>query len=402
MKQSIRRKLISGVLLLYCLNIMVYLFNYKYAHFWDFYTYYYAGKAYRMGLNPYHTDDLSLLAERQVTLKFVYLPVTLGFFQLFSYLEYTHALYGFLLLKCLLLILLVYLWKHAFLPKADEWFYLLCLLAFNSTIYIDFRAGNISTLESFLIWSGLYCYLRKKYALFCLFTLVAALFKIMPMGFLLLLWLRPSMRKSVYFTLTVLVFLGIQAGTYLLYPEYLLSFLQNLVSPELQGQGIVNPSTLALIRQLGQLLEQLSGLTFLTKGQFVVYGLVIAAIGYESWKAYRHLRNVPHQNQRIIEIFLCCMVYALILPRFKDYAYIILIPPTYFILKETKELPAYPFLFGFTILSASRVYLPEVHVLFSLLWDYYPLFLTYMFWQLYLYYILRLQQQNRNDLKTLS
>ncbi|MBW2171701.1 MAG: hypothetical protein JRF69_06935 [Deltaproteobacteria bacterium] len=88
---------------------------------------------------------------------------------------------------------------------------------------------------------------------------------------------------------------------------------------------------------------------------------------------------------RMVMVFFACLTYALISPRFKDYSYILLILPTYYLFKRIGHKRFYPYiliLFCFVIPGLTK----EVN-LFSLI-GYYPLAMAYGVWTIYLYYIL--------------
>lgn len=140
---------------------------------WDFKTYYFAGRANALGLNPYEKDSLQRLARQRISFLYHYPPYTLWFFSLFSRFSYSTAYTIYLVFKCALLCALLILWSRVFLKKeAGFLFFVFCFLAFNSTIYVDLVAGNVSIIEQFFLWTGFYFLLRRKPLLCCLFILL--------------------------------------------------------------------------------------------------------------------------------------------------------------------------------------------------------------------------------------
>jgi hypothetical protein len=108
-----------------------------------------------------------------------------------------------------------------------------------------------------------------------------------------------------------------------------------------------------------------------------------------SGKAYfllKHNQN-DHPDREKMILFLICLVYALIHPRFKDYAYMLLIVPSYFIMKTTRLKNAFPFIFVLSILAAPHLLLPGFDILSALVWRFFPLAIAYIIWGLYLYEI---------------
>jgi hypothetical protein len=92
-------------------------------------------------------------------------------------------------------------------------------------------------------------------------------------------------------------------------------------------------------------------------------------------------------NREMTEVFLVCLLYALIHPRLKDYMFLLLIVPSYYIIKNTRHTKLAPFLFILFVLSCERLVLPIFSSIMSLVRDYYPLMIAYCVWGIYLYEI---------------
>lgn len=368
------KRIISTLLLLYTAYCITKIFS-PGIYQWDFRTYYYAAKTFLSGLNPYDIDNLSTIAQKEITLKFLYPPITLYFFSFFTIFEYNIAYYLFLLLKLLLVFFLIYLWKRYFFNNdVDIFFYLLCLFAFNATLYLDIRAGNISILEQFFLWLGFYFLIKEKYLSFCFFIVLASIFKLQPIIFLLLL-LFTNYKKRYLLLLNSTIF--ILCLTYFSNPSLFISFLNNSITVD--ERGIINPSTFALIRDI---YKGFVGVNFLSIELFIYFIIVVSIINI----SYKYFKKI--ENKKIV-VFFSCVVFALISPRFKDYSYILLIPPTYFIIKNT-SIKAYPILILLIILSSKYITLPFYGLfLEKLIWRYYPLVLAYLIWFLYLNEIIK-------------
>jgi hypothetical protein len=364
---------------------------------WDFRTYYYAAKAYAAGLNPYDVNTISGISPVPIGLKFVYPPLTLIFFRLFILFDYNMAYYLFLALKCASLIALILLWRKRILGNnTDLLFYLFCMFAFNSAVYIDISAGNISLIEQFLIWLAFLFFLKKKAALFCLLIIIAGLFKIWPILFLFLLWFSNEEKKWIYFSGSLLMFIALMFISFMVSPELFVNFIQN--AGAIYERGVRNPATFSLIMDPFQLLAREAGIIVPVVVPRVIFSILILGILFVSWQAFRKLRMAKREDKERLFLFLACLVYALILPRFKDYSYILLIVPTFFILKRLSYWKAAPVLFILAILpSPLNASLPGFKLLSRGIWEYYPLFLAYGIWGLYLYEILI--QGNGNERK---
>jgi len=360
---------------------------------WDFWIYYNSVRAHAAGLNPYEASSLSQIVGSPMRNCFAYPPLALYFFRPFIYLDFATASYLYLFLKCLLLSGLLYLWKKEFLQdKADTLFYFFCLLAFNAAIYIDFAAGNVSLLEQFLLWSAFAFYLKRRWLLFSLCVVAAASFKLVPILFLGLLWFADEKKRYWYFAGGCAGFGIMLLASYLVAPTWFVEFVQDSVGRADWEHGLLNPSTLSFIRDAHDLLAAKFGIVIslrILRALFLALAAIVLLISY---RAHTALRPVFQKHNEKVLIFLACLVYALILPRFKDYSYILLIPPAYFILKKLGEIKA-TLLLGLTVLYLPNpmggiLPLPGFEVLTKLVTNYFPLLMAYGVWGLYLYDIL--------------
>jgi hypothetical protein len=357
----------------------------------DFRIYYNSILALNSGLNPYNLSDLSKITGVPERLGYVYLPSTFLFFQPFVLFKLEIAKQIYIALKCIALIALVKLWEKAFLSqKSEKLFYVFCLLTFNGALYIDFITGNISVFEQLLIWAGLYFFLKQRYNLFCSFIFVIGLFKITPLLFLTLVWFTDNKKKHIYFFGTILIFLIVQLVTCLWNPDFMVGFLQSMFT--LKDQGSNNPATFQLVTEVSTVLTIL-GLPIPAFVQIAFYIGIVATIINISLKANRKLKLLEIENQTKIRILYFCVITALILPRFKDYSYILLLVPAYFILRRTNYNNGFVLLFilmvllPYVMLNEPQVTIPFVDVLYIFAYDYYPLLLAYAVWGLYLFYI---------------
>jgi hypothetical protein len=293
-----------------------------------------------------------------------------------------------LLVKCALLVGLVIFWRNAFLgPAGDSLFFLFCLLVFNSAVFADLIAGNINLLEQILLWTAFFFFLQKRFALFCVFVLLAASFKMTPLFFIVLLLTSDHPKKYHYFGYAGTIFLAYLAVQYLIYPEMFMGFVRNALTV-VGESGAVGPSTEKFVKEIFALLSQLSG----PLPPVIISAVVIALaalVVFLSGRAYFLLKGTRtgHPDCDKMILFLVCLVYALIHPRFKDYAYMLLIVPAYYIMKTTRLKKAFPFIFILSVLAAPHLMLPGFDFLSSIMWRYFPLMVAYTIWGLYLHEI---------------
>ncbi|MGD9085406.1 MAG: glycosyltransferase family 87 protein [Desulfobacterales bacterium] len=374
------------LLLAYFITLVLHISAQSDQYQWDFRTHRKAAEIFADGSDPY--DPGILLSQKDANFLYTYPPFTLFFYTLFQQTDYNTAFHVFLLVKCALLVGLVIFWRNAFLgPAGDSLFFLFCLLVFNSAVFADLIAGNINLLEQILLWTAFFFFLQKRFALFCVFVLLAASFKMTPLFFIVLLLTSDHPKKYHYFGYAGTIFLAYLAVQYLIYPEMFMGFVRNALTV-VGESGAVGPSTEKFVKEIFALLSQLSG----PLPPVIISAVVIALaalVVFLSGRAYFLLKGTRtgHPDCDKMILFLVCLVYALIHPRFKDYAYMLLIVPAYYIMKTTRLKKAFPFIFILSVLAAPHLMLPGFDFLSSIMWRYFPLMVAYIIWGLYLHEI---------------
>jgi len=373
--------LLSLVFIIAVSRILIYRDNYQ----WDFRAEYYSARAYLAGLNPYDIKAVSRINEF-VLFPTAHSPVNLFFFLFFAKFDYQTAYCLYLILKCVLLFLLIYLWRNKFLDRqVDIIFYLLCAFAFNCAIYLDLRSGNISILEQSVIWLALFYYLKGRLIPFCALIIFISTFKMQPILLLSLLLFTENRKKYAYLLGSLAVFGFVFFVLYLFEPLLLKNFITSALATTRQIEsGIDNPidtpSTLVFMRGLAQSLSRATGITLFNKIYWLAYLSVITVVILLSQRAYSYIRtwNMPDKKKWVI--FLTCLVYVLVVVRLKDFSYIILIVPTYFIIRRVTCINAYALLFLLAVV-------PTFDMPRHFIGNYYPLLMAYLMWILYLYEI---------------
>ena len=145
-----------------------------------------------------------------------------------------------------------------------------------------------------------------------------------------------------------------------------------------------NPSTLSLTKYLFQVLKTRAIVLVPPGVPWALFFLIVTAVVLTTWHAYARLRSLKDRDRERITLFLTCVVYALIVPRFKEYSYILLIVPSYFIIRRATYLKGGLLLVILSVLSAKNVAIEDVEILFDVLWTQYPLLFAYCIWILYL------------------
>jgi hypothetical protein len=390
---EIGRFALGAVLVAYAAAIVIDLALHTDKYQWDFATYYRAGQAVRAGLNPYELDSLTQAAGTEVGFPFAYSPIILPLLSLLSRLDFAGAYQLFLALKVVSLAALLFLWTRRFFDReAGLPFYLLCVFAFGGTIYADLSSGNVSIFEQLGLWLGFEALRRNRPILFSGLVIAASLFKLTPAVFLLLLVIPGLPRRVGTFLAAIGACVVVNGLTFLAAPNLYRDFLS--VAGQLDDRGVINPSTLALLRDLGDLLAR-KGVVVSAAAEWSVFAAFAGAIALGTWLA---LRRRGGEDARF-PIALACLAFALMMPRFKNYGYILLIPPAYLVLRRTLEgwagglgllllllsqTPPVPFGFGETVRN--------------LLWGYYPWLLALGLWAAQVVWMLRAGHGPRGEL----
>jgi len=357
------RRILPALLLLYSLGVLLTIALQPSLFQWDFKTYYSAAVAFLKGMDPYSLDVLNEVSASTLQFKYVYPPLTLWAFAPFSVFPYQASSTLFLLLKAATLVLLVRVWIKHFLPQdAGILFFFFCLLAFNSTLYRDFAAGNISVFEQLILWSAFYVFLKEKYVAFCGLILAAASFKLTPLIFIGLLWCTDHPRRHFYVLGSVVLFAFSQLLTFLVSPALFSHFVDNL--NQHAGKGFVNPSTLTFITAGLESLERTFDFQAPSYASFLLYSLAVVFVLFVAFGSIR--RHIPLKDieTKKLVLFFCIVTYALILPRFKDYSYVLLLVPAFVVLMRSLVRPALLLTLFFMIPFSST--LPGTEFSFSL------------------------------------
>lgn len=371
------------LLLLYAAFVVVHLSRHPDAFQWDFKTYYFYAKANAAGLNLYDTQILRNI------FPCLYQPVALYFYYPFLLLTFSQAYQVLLFLNIIVIIFLFYLWRRWFLINGNvAIFCLFITISFNNTVYRALAAGNISLFEELFIWAALVFFVQRRLILFCLSIVLVATFKIQPILFLGLLFLSEDKKQALtYLGLSLLGYVVIVGASYLRAPHMFFNFLTAAQGVALGEIGDLNPSTLAIILDYLNRFGNVIGFPLSPTIAVGIYLAVVILILLISLKALITLKCMDDIEQKKLALLFACVVYALIVPRFKDYMYILLLAPSFFIILNANFLQVKNLLFIIIIFSPDLT-LPLVGgTRIRMLMSYYPLFIAYFVWYLYLRYI---------------
>ncbi|UCC99670.1 MAG: DUF2029 domain-containing protein [Phycisphaerales bacterium] len=358
---------------------------------WDFRTYYYAALTDAAGGNPYDLVELNRRSPKLTVQPFIYPPPTLVLLKVFATIPFGTAYLIWLFLKVLLAGGLILLWRRYLFP--DEGlltFALFLLLAFGATFYIDLVTGNITIIEQLFLWLGLIFLIRRRPLAFCAAILLASSFKLTPVVFLLLMPLVDAKNSRRYIIGAFAVFVTFIGLAYLLDPGGWEQFFASLALTDEPGR-FGNPSTLAFCRDLATSVADKLHVSLPTFIPYLLFGLCVCAVAWISWRSLRSVHRHSSEDRDRIIIFLFCLAFALIMPRFKTYSFVLLLPPAYYVIRRSSHLPAFGFLMALVALTAYTPF--PIKPYLQMFWTYYPLFLTVLIWGLLIQYI-RTQSQS--------
>jgi hypothetical protein len=299
---------------------------------WDVIVYWWGGRAFAHGLSPY-----GAIPGQPEYLHFVYPPLLAAVFAPLSVLNASATKVLWLALKVLALVGSVRLWRRAIgarpLVVPPIFFF---TFAFGSAVLVDFTAGNIAIFEQCLLWIGFAALLANRRWAFTLVVVLAAQFKLTPIFFLgLLLVIDERPHWSTFFVGSAL-FAALVGANVVFMPEQSREFLASVQSLGERGWG--DPSTLGVMQDL---VDQLRGLR-LPIPLATAYALYLAAVAgvlYHSVKWWRDARARGNVHRALI-VLVSLTVYALVMPRMKDYSYVALLPAAWFVLSGPQAVTA--------------------------------------------------------------
>lgn len=313
---------------------------------WDFRVYYAAANAWRSGLDPY---DVSTLPDqlRADGFKFNYPPFSLAAFAPFSYLPVSRALLAFTALKTLVLLWLIRIWGRLLRTRVTEPAWVLFLIfAYSSTIFIDFVAGSVTTFEQLFVWLGVAALLDKRPWMFVAAVVAASLFRLAPIGLLVVCLAVPGeqgqarQRRYRYVAAGLAAFCAIFLFTYAFAPQLTREFIQTI--PKNFGErGRLNPALGALVQDAADLVAHRFGTilspALLTAIYAAAAGAIVAATAFIATRVGKAAAS-DRPEKELAVVCLVLLAYAVAMPRFRNYHYMLLIVPTYFVATHSTRL----------------------------------------------------------------
>ena len=280
-------------------------------HFhWDFRVYDRAAHTWLGGGDAYAGGYPVEIGFVDNALPFVYPPIALLAFAPFTLLPEPLAILAWLAIEIAAAAALLATWRRFVVAfPIDARLGLLLLFGFNGALYTSLASGNIALLEALALYVAFDALLRERPARFAALVVAAAAFKILPLVFLpcLVVWGGPRRWRALIGA--VLAACALAAITAAVAPAYL-----HAAAAQLDERRWTNPTTLAALRDLADR-------TGLPIAPTAIYACLAAAVLAVTAARVRQVRPDPRTLVPLLFV-----VAALVLPRFKSYSYVELLP----------------------------------------------------------------------------
>jgi hypothetical protein len=299
---------------------------------WDVIVYWWGGRAFAHGQSPY-----GAIPGQADYLHFVYPPIVAALFTPLALLNVSAAKVLWIALKALAFWLTTRIWRRA--VDVDQsvvppvFFF---TFAFGSAALVDFTAGNIAVFEQLVLWLAFAALLAQQRWTFTLLVVLAAQCKLTPVFFLGLLLVVDERPRWSPFLGGVALFSASIGANVLLFPLQTREFLASVSSLGERGWG--DPSTLGVMQDL---VDQLRGLR-LAFPEATAYALYLTAVVFVLAQTVRwwRVRRAAGTSRGVEVVLVALAVYALVMPRMKDYSYVALLPVAWYALAGRQAVTA--------------------------------------------------------------
>lgn len=167
--------------------------------------------------------------------------------------------------------------------------------------------------------------------------------------------------------------------------DFMISFLTRIFTT-LKERGTINPCMPTFISDFAGYVT--SYLRFGLNERIIYLSIVIFVL-YITYRAGKYLISFKKQDNYKIIVFLSSLSYLLVLPRCKDYYYIILIPAAYYLTQKIDYLkPKYLILAAMIIFNSFECF-PHLGVVSRILFENASLVIAISLWSFYIYEIFR-------------
>jgi hypothetical protein len=299
---------------------------------WDVVVYWWGGRAFAHGASPYGP-----IPGQPEYLHFVYPPLLAAVFAPLAPLNESAAKAIWLVLKLAALWGTVRIWRRIIgverIAVPPMFFF---TFAFGSAILVDVTAGNIAIFEQCALWIAFAALLARRPWAFMIVVVLVAQLKLTPIFFLGLLLVDDERPRWAPFLAGAALFAALTGANALLLPAQTREFLASVSSLGERGWG--DPSTLGVMQDL---VDQLRGLRIpLPEATaYVLYLAAVTAVLVHTVRWWR-ARRASGTLDRTVVVLVTLVVYALVMPRMKDYSYVALLPVAWYVLAGPQAVTA--------------------------------------------------------------
>lgn len=301
---------------------------------WDFAKDYGAALLFRLGHSPFDNRLLAVVSGE--TLPYVYPLATTLFFMPLTWLDYPLAALVWLGGSTALLAGLVCAWWRLVpgFPE-DPFFPAAAFLMFNLALPRNAVTGNFCTVETALLWAGLLLLMRGRTLPFALLAGIAGSFKLAPLALLGVLLVHRDTRRWGALLLGLVPPALVFGGSYLARPAWFPGYLENVRFAALTWprSDFVNSTLYSLALRLQALAGRPADV--LHGAALLLWGAVTAAIGLASLLALRRLAGRPFAAAATPVVMYSCLAYSLLLPRYSDYNFLLVVPAAWYALRAS-------------------------------------------------------------------
>jgi hypothetical protein len=385
-KFRLKLQIVSLTSALVCLLILIfYAFSHRETILWDFQKDYTAALLFRHGYNPYDNNLLSHIGSVRPDLQYLYPLATTFLFMPFTYLDYSRAALIWLSLILFILSVLILIWWHFYTDNiSNALFPTLAFLIFNLALPKNVITGNINTVETALIWLGLLALTKGRTNVFSVLIGAAAVFKIYPLILVGIMLVHKDTRHWHESLMAILTVLTVLTASFLLQPSWF-SMYQGNIAHTIYIFGYTSLYAVCYCIFMGtglsEMQQHVSGL--------VAYCGVCTVLGWLAFATFRRLSAAAWSDTGITIIMYACLTYALMLPRFTDYNYLLIIPAAWYAFRTTLHERWMPMWLGVFVLPLFFVdFHNDGDFLFGL-WSGWNLFVLVVAWGHLTYAVLR-------------
>jgi hypothetical protein len=168
------------------------------------------------------------------------------------------------------------------------------------------------------------------------------------------------------------VFLLFHLISYMLDPEIYIYYLKALPRFSDEERGVVNPCIIALIGEGVDYLIHKGHIQAGSLRQIIIYSLYLVVVAVTCFLYFKTYYKTNLSNSPLKLVLFTFLAFAVLVPRFKDYSYILLIPSAIYLLREKVGIEERIMFFILTVFPPIFSYYPYV-----LVW----IFFLYFIWR---------------------